>query len=127
MKVVTWSSLAASFLLLVGCEKAEGPKAETTGRQPAGAAGKQADEAEIAANLAKLGPEERKLAEDQKFCAVLNDSRLGSMGVPVKVVLKDEPVFLCCKGCVKKAQSNPDQTLARAKELRSKTSSPPER
>jgi hypothetical protein len=45
------------------------------------------------------------------------------MGVPVKVVLEGEPVFLCCKGCVKAAKKSPDETLQKAKELREKAAS----
>ncbi len=79
-----------------------------------------ADEDRIKANLAKLSPEDQKLAEGQKYCAIENDNRLGTMGVPVKVELKGEPVFLCCKGCKKDAEANPDKALAAAKQLRAK-------
>jgi hypothetical protein len=77
-----------------------------------------AEEAAIQANLAKLAPEDRKLAEEQKFCAVNNDNRLGSMDVPVKVMVEDHPVFLCCGSCRKKALADPGKTLARVEELR---------
>jgi len=81
----------------------------------------QADElAAITANLEKLSPEDQRLAMQQKLCAVQSDKLLGSMGVPVKVMVKDQPVFLCCAGCVKKAQSNPDQTLANVQKSRAK-------
>ena len=79
-----------------------------------------ADENKIKANLAKLDPEDQKLAEEQKFCALENENRLGAMGVPVKIMVKGEPVFLCCKGCQKDAQADPDKTLANVKELRAK-------
>jgi hypothetical protein len=79
------------------------------------------EEAEIQANLAKLPAKDRKLAEEQKFCAVEDDSRLGAMGVPVKVLIKNQPVFLCCKGCTKQAQKDPDKTLDKVKELKAKT------
>jgi hypothetical protein len=78
------------------------------------------EEAEIQANLAKLPAKDRKLAEEQKFCAVEDDSRLGAMGVPVKVLIKNQPVFLCCKGCTKQAQKDPDKTLDKVKELKAK-------
>src|SRR5262249_41982374 len=67
--------------------------------------------AEVNANLAKLAPEDRRVAEGQKFCAVQEGIRLGSMGVPVPVMLRGRSVFLCCGGCVEKARSDPDQTL----------------
>jgi uncharacterized protein (TIGR03000 family) len=76
--------------------------------------------AEAQANLAKLSPEDRKLAEAQKFCVVENKTLLGAMGVPVKVMLKDQPVFLCCKACEKQAKADPDKTLAKVKELKAK-------
>jgi uncharacterized protein (TIGR03000 family) len=67
---------------------------------------------EIKANLARLNTVDRKLAEGQKYCAIQNGIRLGSMGVPVKISLKGQPVFLCCPACVDAAQANPDRTLA---------------
>jgi uncharacterized protein (TIGR03000 family) len=78
----------------------------------------------IAANLAKLRPEDRKLAEAQRLCAE-EDTPLGAMGVPVKIMLKGQPVFLCCKGCAEKAQKDPDKTLAKVKELRAKNARTP--
>ena len=76
------------------------------------------EEFKIQSALNHLDPADRKLAEQQKYCAVSPESRLGSMDVPVKVILKDQPVFLCCKGCEKSARKNPDKTLASVKELK---------
>lgn len=78
----------------------------------------------IADSLAKLSPADRKLAESQKHCAVQNNNELGSMGVPAKIMVNGQPVFLCCRGCEKTAQSNPERTLAKVAELRTKTSAP---
>ena len=69
------------------------------------------EEADDRANLAKLSTPDRRLAEAQKFCPV-RGTRLGAMGTPVKLLLKGQPVFLCCKDCVKKANDDPDKTLA---------------
>jgi hypothetical protein len=77
----------------------------------------QKKEAEIQAALAKLKPEDRKSAEAQKFCAVMTKNRLGTMGAPIKAMIKDKPVFLCCKACQAKATANPDKTLATAADL----------
>lgn len=68
------------------------------------------DEAEIQASLAKLPPADRKAAEAQRLCPIQGEP-LGSMGVPVKLTLKGETVFVCCKGCVGQAQKDPDKTL----------------
>jgi hypothetical protein len=77
--------------------------------------------AKIKASLEKLSPDDRKLAEEQKFCALENENRLGAMGVPYKVTIEGEAVFLCCKGCEKEVQAHPEQTLAKVKELRAKS------
>jgi hypothetical protein len=87
--------------------------------QEAGAAA-QDKEATIRANLAKLPDTDRKLAEAQKYCAVETDDRLGAMGVPVKILIQGQPVFLCCKSCIDQAKREPDKTLARVKELQAK-------
>ncbi len=70
--------------------------------------------------LAKLSPEDRKLAEQQQFCPIQPANQLGAMGTPVKVMLKGQPVFLCCKDCVEKAQEDPDKTVAKVKDLKEK-------
>lgn len=67
----------------------------------------------IEAALAKLSAEDRALAEQQRFCPVLPDNRLGVMGTPVKVFVEGQPVFLCCAGCKTKALKDPKATLER--------------
>lgn len=69
------------------------------------------------AGLAKVAPEDRALAESQKYCAVAEGSFLGGMGAPIKLVLDGKPVFLCCQGCVRKAQADPAATLTKVEEL----------
>jgi hypothetical protein len=98
------------FVCCKGCEK-------TALKEPKKTLAR-AEEFKIQSALAQLDPADRKLAEQQKYCAVSPESRLGSMDVPVKVMLKDQPVFLCCKGCEKAAKKDPDKTLAKVKELK---------
>ena len=69
---------------------------------------------------AKLRPEEFSAVEAQQWCAVTADERLGSMGPPLKIELKGQPVYLCCNSCKKKAEADPDNTLAKAAELKAK-------
>lgn len=47
-----------------------------------------------------------------KKCPVTDDD-IGSMGTPIAVQVKDETVYVCCQGCVKKLQQNPDFYLAK--------------
>jgi hypothetical protein len=105
----------------------EGLKAKKAAPPPAPSPQKPdaGQETEVRDNLAKLSREDRELAEAQRWCPVQDDNRLGSMGVPLKVLLKDsagkeQPVFLCCKGCVKDAQKDPAATLAQVKQLKAK-------
>jgi len=81
-------------------------------------------ESKIKANLAKLLEADQKAAEEQKYCAIEAENELGTMGAPIKVVVKDEPVFVCCKSCVDEVKKHPDETLAKVKELKAKASKP---
>lgn len=47
----------------------------------------------------------------QKVCPVM-DEPLGGMGTPIKVMVGDKPIYLCCKGCIKKIQAEPAKYLA---------------
>ena len=51
------------------------------------------------------------LIKKQAKCPVMDES-LGSMGQPVKLLIGGKPLFLCCKGCVKKVQAEPEKYLA---------------
>jgi hypothetical protein len=81
-------------------------------------------DAKVKANLAKLSTPDRRLVETQKMCPILNNP-LGSMGPPVKVMLKNQPVFLCCPACEKRARSDPDKTLEDVEALRKGKGPPP--
>jgi hypothetical protein len=116
MRMLAFPSLFAllSALILTGCQQGGPGKPGDT----AAAGHSETDDTKIEANLAQLTPEDRLIVEEQKFCPIMNAERLGSMGPPVKVVLQDEPVFVCCKKCQKKAEASPERTLVKAKELR---------
>jgi hypothetical protein len=123
--------LAALLLVAAGCND---PKSTPAGTQSNTTVAKAAttttttttatamsEEDQIKANLAMLSPEDRALAEKQKYCVEQPDERLGGeMGVPIKLMIKGEAVFICCKGCEKHALKDPDRTLAKAKELKEK-------
>jgi uncharacterized protein (TIGR03000 family) len=84
----------------------------------------RAVEQTVAENLAKLALDDRKAAQVQRFCAVQEGIRLGSMGVPVKVLVKGQPVFLCCTGCEDKAKADPDQALEKVRNNKAKKAAP---
>ncbi|HLW68489.1 MAG TPA: outer membrane beta-barrel protein, partial [Gemmataceae bacterium] len=66
---------------------------------------------DVAAERAKLSPEDRRLVNAQDRCPITR-MQLGTMGPPIKMTLNNQIVFLCCKECVAKAQADPQGTLA---------------
>jgi hypothetical protein len=82
-------------------------------------------EMKVTAALNKLTPADRAAALAQRYCPILEGSRLGSMGVPVKLELDGATVYLCCKGCIDEAKENPTKTRKRVEELRTKGSTGP--
>jgi hypothetical protein len=74
-------------------------------------------EADIRVNLARLGPEDQQLAEQQKYCPLMEGVRLGEMGRPCKVTVKGVSAFICCENCVRAAQDDPEAASTRIKEL----------
>jgi hypothetical protein len=123
----TTAVLFAAALLAAGCNDNKTTKvAQTTPTATPAAAttttgAAKSEEDQIKENLAKLSPEDRALAEKQKYCVNQPDERLGGeMGVPIKLMIKGEPVFICCGGCKKDVLKDPDKALAKAKELREK-------
>ncbi len=79
-----------------------------------------AEQARIDAAMSKLLPQDQQLARQQAFCAIDQDSRLGSMGPIHKMMIKGQPVFLCCKGCVAEAAAHQDDTLLKVQNLMSR-------
>ena len=63
-----------------------------------------------ASPLAAAKQSDKELIAKQKTCPV-TDQPLGSMGAPVKLVVKGRTVFLCCAGCKKKFLADPDKYL----------------
>ena len=70
-----------------------------------------ADNSDTHDALAKLQPADRRLAQKQRICPVTRKP-LGSMGTPVRVVVADRVVFLCCSGCQEALEANPARYLA---------------
>jgi hypothetical protein len=69
-----------------------------------------AGQTEIGATLAKLPAADKTLAEAQKVCPIAGEP-LGSMGVPPKLSIEGETVFICCLACKGQAEAEPDKTL----------------
>ena len=57
------------------------------------------------ANLAKLNADDQALAKWQVICPV-SELTLGSMGVPLRIVIDGESIMICCEKCQETAQRN---------------------
>jgi hypothetical protein len=99
------------FLCCAGCKEAAlaDPKATLTRAEKL---------KKITAALGKLSEKDRTVAEQQRFCAVMDDSRLGSMGTPVQIEINGKMVFLCCEGCRETALEDPTATLKKVEQLK---------
>jgi hypothetical protein len=75
-------------------------------------------EADLRANLAQLGPEDQRLAEEQKYCPMMEGIRLGETGRPCKVTVKGVSTFVCCESCVQAAEEDPEEALAKIRKLK---------
>lgn len=65
-------------------------------------------------NLQKLPIVDRSAAERQRDCPV-SGKPLGSMGKPLKVVVKNQTVWICCESCKESLLETPDKYLKRLK------------
>jgi hypothetical protein len=74
-----------------------------------------APDGKVAANLAKLPAADRAAAEKQQVCPVSGEP-VGSMGVPIKVTVKQQDVWICCGGCRGTLVAEPDTYLAKLKQ-----------
>jgi len=111
MRAIPWLVSFAVCAFVVGCEPDQNQPDKDKDKDKV-----------IKENRAKVDKDDQEDVDVQDTCAVRKDSRLGSMGVPIKVTLKDKAgkkhdVWLCCKECQAKAEAEPDKTIARAEEL----------
>ena len=71
----------------------------------------------IQAAIESLSKEDQHLVKQQRMCPIIEDSQLGAMGVPIKLMLNGKPVFVCCEGCRQTALENPKETLRKVSKL----------
>lgn len=88
----------------------EKPETAPSKNQPAPRVATAAPNPDDVKNIEQLPEADRKPAMAQKICPVTRLA-LGSMGVPVKITLRGQTVFLCCKGCMGRAKENPEEML----------------
>jgi hypothetical protein len=96
----------------------DGTPVETSGGSAIRPSTPDDPDAAILAAMARLSPEDRKMAQAQRFCPVNAESRLGSMGTPLKVIVDGQVVFICCSGCRNEVLANPQEAIAKVKKLK---------
>lgn len=97
-----WSLFAITVAAsAIGCSEAPAPAPSGPVEMTAGDADHQH----------ALSSEDQLLADKQKNCPVGGEP-LGSMGTPVKMMVGDRAVFLCCEGCRGAVESDPEKYLA---------------
>lgn len=69
--------------------------------------------AKLLVTIAALGEGDRAGVARQQVCPVTG-AQLGSMGDPVKVLVGNQPLYLCCQGCVGKVQRDPEVYVKKA-------------
>jgi len=115
-QIVTLSALTLG-LALVGCggeKPAASTATEPAASQPAPAEGTPAEGTPAEATPAEGTPADAK-AYPLDTC-VVSGEKLGSMGEPVVVTHNGTEVKLCCKGCIKKFEAEPEKFVAKLKQ-----------
>ncbi|MHB1033413.1 MAG: hypothetical protein ACYC35_03380 [Pirellulales bacterium] len=65
--------------------------------------------------VAAIEPADQAGIARQKTCPVTGEE-LGSMGDTIKLLVGGEPLYVCCKACVRKVQSDPEAYLRKARQ-----------
>jgi len=115
MKILIPCLFVVLSVLTIGCQDPPAPPTITP----------EEIEAEIAKALARLGPEEQRIAEQQKFCPMMEGARLGEMGQPYKVTIRGVSAYVCCENCARAAQDDPDKALAQIERLKQASTKAP--
>lgn len=103
----TWSSLPAH------AQHDHGSQAALSGHQPEMTPAAAVSKPKPRVTVVALGEADKAGVEQQKVCPVTG-AALGSMGTPIKVLVGDQPLYLCCKGCLGAVKKSPDKYLAKA-------------
>lgn len=102
---LSWAAGLTIAMSVAGCAKVESTASTSESAQTSETDSK-------AKALAGLSAEDKALVAAQKICPVAG-GELGGMGKPIKVHVKDRDVFVCCEGCIKELESDPEKYLAK--------------
>lgn len=102
------------FVCCADCVQAVADEPERF-RQPAATTSQKSAEPPSARAIvvAKATSADAREVRMQGECPVMGQP-LGGHGTPLKVAVGDDVLFVCCKGCLRKVEADPDQYLAKA-------------
>jgi hypothetical protein len=98
---------AKAFLNKLGLEARERYEIASH-TNPASVQRSVASKPRLQVSLAALDQGDQPGIARQRVCPVTG-AKLGSMGDPIKVLVRDKPLYLCCAGCVAKVKESPDK------------------
>jgi YHS domain-containing protein len=67
---------------------------------------------EFKETIQKLPEDEWAAVYKQKICPV-SGGALGAMGTPIKVAVEGRDVYICCEGCRKSLEADPEKYLSK--------------
>lgn len=112
-KSFVWTLPCLALTLIVGlsgCAETSPPAADV--------AADSATEEPSEEATTELSAEDQALVDAQIFCPV--GGKLGGMGTPVKVMVGEKPVFICCEHCREPLLEDPEKYLAELAEKQKK-------
>jgi hypothetical protein len=113
---VRYVALIAAAMWLTGCggtsAQTQGEKAKPADQKSPIAAKDAKDKPQV--TVVPVSKDDEAAMKEQAVCPVSGD-KLGSMGEPVKVMIGDKALFLCCSGCLSKVQDDPELYLNKVK------------
>ena len=118
-----WSLFAFAAMAFAGCAKPVDQTVATTATVPTLPATPDKPiphSDEVTAERNKLSPADRALVDAQEWCVISDEEELGAMKAPIKLNIGGQPVFICCAGCKRKAEADPEATLAKVALLKAK-------
>lgn len=65
----------------------------------------------VPVSVVRLTEADRPLVERQRMCPVMEDTELGAHGAPIKLLVGNQTLFVCCEGCVEEVKKSPRQFL----------------
>lgn len=70
----------------------------------------------LSVNVVPLTEADRPLIERQRICPVM-DAGLRDHGTPIKLLVNNQPLYLCCEGCIEEVQKNPQHYVNKLAQL----------